>query len=120
MYGELQFKPPTISLGKQVLHMYGFYNTKLPRAGSQYDFPGLKILKIPLIPVALPFVFVPRSERPEVGKIDGHRKTMHSHYVIDKYVDPVCSDDSINVNTVCSTRSVRDQHAREVEVDYHN
>ena len=48
------------------------------------------------------------------------RITVHSHYVADEYVDPVYSDNSINVNAVCSTRSVRDQHSCEVEVDYHN
>ncbi len=58
---------------------------------------------------------------PSGPKWETHIETSCTHiYVIDKYVDPVYSDNSINVNAVCSTRSVRDQHSCEVEVDYHN
>ena len=90
------------------------------RAGSHYDFPLSKLLKSPLIPQLLaPEVVFGISQL-----LDKRRpkelNSMHTRYVIDKYVDPDYSDESINVNSVCSTRSVRDQDAREVKVDYHN
>jgi hypothetical protein len=41
-------------------------------------------------------------------------------YVVDQYVDPVYSDDSVNVNAVCSPRFHRGERGIEVEVDFHN
>jgi len=43
-----------------------------------------------------------------------------TRYVVDQYVDPVYSDDSVNVNAVCSPRFLRGEHGLEVEVDFHN
>jgi len=43
-----------------------------------------------------------------------------TRYVVDQYVDPVYSDDSVNVNAVCSPRFIRGEHGLEVEVDFHN
>jgi hypothetical protein len=43
-----------------------------------------------------------------------------TRYVVDKYADPVYSDDSVNVNAVCSPRFLRGEHGIEVEVDFHN
>jgi hypothetical protein len=43
-----------------------------------------------------------------------------TRYVVDQYIDPVYSDDSINVNAVCSSRFRYSQHGIEVEVDFHN
>jgi hypothetical protein len=43
-----------------------------------------------------------------------------SRYVVDIYSDSVYSDDSVNVNAVCSPRFLRNGDRIEVEVDFHN